>query len=338
MKLENLMNAMWYKNKARPLFYALLMPALAFEAFVYLRRWFYRFFYPHRRFPVPIIVIGNLTPGGTGKTPFTLALVKLLQEKGYHLGVVARGYKSKAESAKHPVLINDTHTAADVGDEAYMLYHKTKVPCAINRKRVAAVATLLKAHPNLDLILSDDGLQHLKLKRDMEIVIINGERRFGNGATLPAGPLREPITRLSSVDFVLTSGLDFTIEVKGLHPLTGKKGTLNFPSSLAEEGRVEGHAVAGIGHPERFFEALKSLGHTVIPHTFPDHHAFTMKDFAGFENEPIIMTEKDAVKCQNFPLANAFYLRIEAILTPVFQDDFLKKIRYIAAPPHKDPS
>lgn len=348
MKLDAVMNNLWYKGKARPLFYALLMPTLVFEALVYLRTWFYRFLYPHRHFPVPIIVIGNLTPGGTGKTPFTLALIQLLQEKGYALGVVARGYKSKAEFAKNPLLVNDTHTAADVGDEVYMLYHKTKVPCAVNRKRVAAVVTLLKAHPHLDLILSDDGLQHLKLKRDMEIVIIDGKRHFGNGAMLPAGPLREPVSRLDSVDFVLTSGVDFKIELKGCRPLknirpseaedtaiasyAGKRPSMSeqAPCPLPLTGTPL-HAVAAIGHPERFFESLKSLGYPIIPHIFPDHHPFSLSDFAGFETEPIIMTEKDAVKCQNFPLTNASYLQIKAVLSPVFQDEFLKKVRYIAA-------
>ena len=239
--------------------------------------------------------------------------------------MIARGYKSKAEYANKPVVIQSQHTADEVGDEALLIFKEMQVPVAVNHRRVEAVKALLAAHPDLDLILSDDGLQHLKLPRAMEIVVVDGQRQFGNGHMLPAGPLREPLSRLKQVDFVLHSGVAFQLEPLDVTPLHSHddKQSLDFL-----KGKTI-HAVAGIGHPERFFACLEALGAKLIPHVFADHHAFCQADFTGFENDVIVMTAKDAVKCLDFVLPHAYYLNTKVKIDLVFVDAFWQKLRYI---------
>ncbi len=319
------LNRLWYEGQARWALLLLWPLSCLYRLICWLRRLRYRFLYRQPDCAVPIIVIGNLTVGGTGKTPLTMALLEVLLKHGLKPGVIARGYQSQAEYASEPVLIASHHTAAEVGDEALLIFKTMQVPVAVNHQRVQAVAALLAQHPDLDMILSDDGLQHLKLPRALEIVVVDGERQCGNGHLLPAGPLREPRSRLQQVDFVVQSGIDFKLVPQELHALQAGHS----PQSLNFLTGKTIHAVAGIGHPARFFALLKKLGAEIIPHIFPDHHAFAQLDFKDFQESLIVMTAKDAIKCEGFHLPQAYYLNTYVKLDAVFEDAFWQKLRYI---------
>ncbi len=272
------------------------------------RRGVFRVYHPAR----PVVVVGNITVGGTGKTPVVMALVEALQAAGLRPGVVSRGYGARA--GRFPHRVDAWSDAAECGDEPLLIFHRTGCPCVVSPARSEAVRALLAGTP-VDIIISDDGLQHYALGRDMEVAVLDSERGIGNGFCLPAGPLREPESRLDSVDFVLYRG--------GGEPATSvsyvPEALVNLASGerrpLAAEvfaGRV--HAVAGIGQPEQFFATLRSAGLEIKPHTFPDHHAYTPDDLSALADRPIIMTEKDAVKCRDFAGDNTWYLRISARL------------------------
>ncbi len=318
-------NRLWYQGAAIWARVLLTPFSWLYAAVCCLRRVYYHYFYQPPHFAVPIIVVGNLSVGGTGKTPLTLGLIHLLQQNQVRVGVIARGYRSQAEYAPQPILIHSDHSAKAVGDEALLLYQSTGVPIAVHHQRVKAAQCLLQAHPDLQVILSDDGLQHLKLPRNLEIIVIDGERQLGNGALLPAGPLREPASRLAGADFVLYSGVEFRLEPLNVLPLDPEKSAQSLDFL---KGKTV-HAVAGIGHPERFFASLEALGAKVMPHVFPDHHAFCAADFKGFAKELIVMTAKDAVKCTDEGLSEAYYLNTQVKLSPQFADAFLQKVRYI---------
>lgn len=261
--------------------------------------------------PVPTIVIGNITVGGTGKTPIVIALVEALQASGIRVGVVSRGYG--ASDTQFPHVVTATSTAAQCGDEPLLIVRRTGAPCVVDPNRVGAAQTLLE-HFDVDVLLSDDGLQHYALGRHMEIAVVDANRGLGNGFCLPAGPLREPASRLRTVDFVLQRG-----GTKVESAVTYQQGALvNLHSqeerelaSLAGE-RVYG--VAGIGQPEQFFTSLKAAGLEVESHIFVDHHRYSAEDFMGLTDRPLLMTEKDAVKCAGLVGSNAWYLRISAKL------------------------
>ena len=304
-------NRLWYQGRPRIMVYILWPFSMLFWLVSFCQE------------------IGNLTVGGTGKTPLTLGLLDFLKRKNLKVGVIARGYKSKAEYADVPVVIQDQHTAEEVGDEALLIFKEMQVPVAVHHRRVEAVKALLAAYPNLDLILSDDGLQHLKLPRAMEIVVVDGQRQFGNGHLLPAGPLREPLSRLKKVDFVLHSGVEFKLEPQGFISLDLRQHVHLNKQGIDFWAGKNIHAVAGIGHPERFFNSLAFLGIHFIPHVFPDHHCFTQADFSGFQEDVILMTAKDAVKCTEFNLAHAYYLNTKVRLDAVFEGAFWQKLRYI---------
>lgn len=254
---------------------------------------------------VPVIVVGNISIGGTGKTPVVQWLVRQLVDAGLRPGVVSRGYGGRL--GRRPVRVLPQHTPAEVGDEPCLIAASTGAPVVIGRDRVAA-ARLLCEHAAVDVVIADDGLQHYRLGRAMEICVVDGVRGLGNGACLPAGPLREPAQRLAEVDFILVNGGDwqppalatgtpwarFALRVGALRRL-GDGAPAGALSALAGQ-RV--HAVAGIGRPARFFEMLTAQGLQVQPHPFPDHHAFTAADFAALSGAPILMTEKDAVKAR----------------------------------------
>ncbi len=262
-------------------------------------------------FQIPIVVIGNLTAGGSGKTPVLIALTQALQQKGFKVGIISRGYKSLAQYAKTPILVPPPHSAALMGDEPLLIFEKTQAPLSMHPNRNLAIQALLTAHPELDLILSDDGLQNAQLDRDLEIVVI-GSQGFGNGLLLPAGPLRESTKRLNTVDFCIQNGQDFKLQATEMPKLKDKIV----------------HAVAGIANPERFFNTLEDLGFKPIRHIFPDHHAFVLSDFKGMCDHPIIMTEKDWVKCRDFNLPQAEALVMEGVLDEALRDAFLAKVRY----------
>jgi len=240
----------------------------------------------------PVLVVGNLTVGGTGKTPLVAWLAQRLHARGLKVGIVSRGY-GRAGSA--PRFVEHDSRWQDVGDEPLLLRRATGCSVVVAADRVAGARML--AAQGADVIIADDGLQHLRLARDCEIVVIDGTRGFGNGSLLPAGPLREPVSRLASVDAIVTNGMaaqPSSFEMT-LVPLP--------PQSLAGQGGQPGrrvHAVAGIGNPQRFFDTLRTQGFDPIEHPFPDHHAFTAADLQFRDDLPVLMTEKDAVKCAAF--------------------------------------
>tara|TARA_R110002110_G_scaffold107320_2_gene268437 strand:- start:4870 stop:5874 length:1005 start_codon:yes stop_codon:yes gene_type:complete len=268
------------------------------------------------RAPVPVVVVGNITVGGTGKTPVVIALVEALQARGLRPGVVSRGYGA-ASGATFPHRVGATSRAEDCGDEPLLIYQRTGVPCVVAPDRPAAVRALLAAAP-VDLVLCDDGLQHYALARDFEIALLDAQRLLGNGFCLPAGPLREPAARLRAVDWILYRGgnepgtrVDYVTD--GLLPLLDH-GRAPPPAQGAAV-----HAIAGIGQPGQFFASLEAMGYQVTGQGFADHHAFVADDFAGLGERPLIMTEKDAVKCralagQGGVGDNLWYLKISARL------------------------
>lgn len=314
----------WYSPQA-PLLW--LPVSWLFLFLVAIRRGLYKAcILPSQRLPVPVIVVGNINVGGTGKTPMVAWLVNLLKQQGYRPGVITRGYGGQA---KHwPQQVHPDSDPFIVGDEPVLLAQRCACPVAAAPDRVAAAKSLLQ-YSNCNIVVADDGLQHYRLRRDIEVVVVDGERRFGNGQCLPAGPLREPVSRLKSVDFVIANGLakqgEFAMtlvpgELVAVHDMQTKMGL-----DVLESKRV--HAVAGIGNPARFFELLKKHGLDVIEHAFPDHYQFDASDI-GFDDElPVLMTEKDAVKCRRFARENTWYLPVEAQLGENFTYRFLQQLK-----------
>ncbi len=264
--------------------------------------------------PLPVVVVGNLTAGGNGKTPVVIWLVQQLQQRGYQVGVVSRGYGGKSEH--YPLWVTDEVTTAQAGDEPVLIRRRTGVPVAVAPKRAEAIQALL-AHAAVDIIITDDGLQHYALQRDYEIVVIDGVRRFGNGCWLPAGPMRELAGRLNSVNAIIVNG--GTPEAGEL-PMT-LKGNLAVNLLTGETRKVtdipNGIAMAGIGHPPRFFATLQQLGAVLQKtHAFADHHAYEKDQLLALANstQNLLMTEKDAVKCFQFAQPNWWYLPVHVDL------------------------
>ncbi len=286
-----------------------------FRLVVALRRALYRFGVLSRFIPEkPLVVVGNITVGGTGKTPVVIALVEHLQSIGIRPGVVSRGYG--ARSASFPHSVGPGTTADDCGDEALLIYQRTDCPCVVAPSRPDAVRQLVNDF-DIDIILSDDGLQHYALGRSMEIAVLDHRRGIGNGFCLPAGPLREPVSRLESVDQILYRGSgDSSNGVRYAASVLVNLDTGEERSVSAESLQEDVHAVAGIGQPAQFYESLEDSGFVIEEHTFSDHHHFRARDLAGLVGKPIIMTEKDAVKCRAISTADVWYLKIDAVLPP----------------------
>lgn len=310
----------WYTRN--PWLILLLPFAFLYCLVVRLRRLFYRLgLLRSEHLPVPVIVVGNLTVGGTGKTPLTGWLAVLLKQSGYRPGIIARGYRGQA---RHwPQQVRPDSDPVMVGDEAVMLAGMCGCPMAVGPQRVQAARALLKNN-ECDVILSDDGMQHYSLHRDIEIAVIDGVRRMGNGFCLPAGPLREPVSRLEQVDLRVVNGLGN----RGEYPMRMKAG---YAHNLADDNNVRElasfrgdsvHAVAGIGNPERFIEFLRQAGMRVEAHLFPDHHAYLAGDVCFGDDQPVLMTGKDAVKCRGFGLQNAWYVPV----TIDMGDDFSARV------------
>ena len=267
------------------------------------------------RAPCPVVVVGNLTAGGNGKTPVVIWLVEQLQRQGIRVGVVSRGYGGKAES--YPLLLDADTTTAQAGDEPVLIYQRTSAPVAVSPVRVDAVKALLAAH-DLQLVVTDDGLQHYRLARDKEIVVIDGVRRFGNGWWLPAGPMRERASRLRSVDARIVNGGE---PQAGEIPMTLRPGeavNLLTHQRLPVSALQNVVAMAGIGHPPRFFATLNECGlQPVRTVALADHKALTEADVRALvePGQQLIMTEKDAVKCRRFAQENWWYLPVDAVLS-----------------------
>ncbi|WP_148714991.1 tetraacyldisaccharide 4'-kinase [Chitinolyticbacter meiyuanensis] len=287
------------------------------------RGWYRRGVFSSRRLPVPVVVIGNLTAGGTGKTPLTAYLAQALRAAGHRPGIVSRGYGGKAAA---PQLVATDSDPAEVGDEPLLLARITGVPVCVHRRRAEAGQALLAAHPEVDVILCDDGLQHYALARDIEIAVVDGARGFGNGALLPAGPLREPLRRLAGVDAVVVNGVGRAAQPVDRPTFTmrlqpGRSYRLDDPALTTSAAELAGQpltAVCGIGNPARFFATLTALGLAFTPLALPDHHRFTPSDLpAG----TLIVTEKDAVKLAALPdlaaaSARIWVLPVSATLEP----------------------
>jgi tetraacyldisaccharide 4'-kinase len=306
----------WY---SRNLWLLLLTPlSLLFRAVVWLRRLAYRAgILSSHRLAKPVIVVGNLTVGGTGKTPLVAWLADYLRHKGLHPCIVARGYGGRARS--WPQQVRPDSDPGIVGDEAVMLAGMTGCPVAVGPDRVAAARQLLE-HTDCNVVISDDGLQHYALQRDLEIAVVDGVRRFGTGFMLPAGPLREPLRRLQEVDLVVVNGL----AGKGEYPMRMLIGNAQLlgdrqqQRALAEFRGQSVHAVAGIGNPTRFFQALQQYGMLIEAHAFPDHHRFQREDISFGDGRPVLMTEKDAIKCRQFAGDNEWVVPVRAEMSKEF--------------------
>ena len=318
----------WYEPETPPAWWTLPLAAL-YGGVIGLRRWLYR-----RRWlrsvglPVPVIVVGNIVAGGSGKTPLTIALVEGLRTRGMKPGVVSRGYGGTAST---PLFLDTQPDPAVVGDEPALIKLRTGAPVAVGADRPEAARLLLDR--GVDVIIADDGLQHYALARDVEICVIDGVRRFGNDRLLPAGPLREPESRLREVDFVVCNGGDARNgEVAMRLVLADAMNTVDstLASPLAAFAGKRVHAVAGIGHPQRFFEALRVFGIDVIAHQFPDHHRYVAVDLEFGDGLPVLMTEKDAVKCRTFARAHWWMVPVRAELPVSFFDAVVSRLPHPA--------
>jgi tetraacyldisaccharide 4'-kinase len=312
-----------------PLSLALFPLSLIFRAAVAARRAAYSTgVLSARRLDVPVIVVGNVSVGGTGKTPLVLWLASLLRTKGMNPGIVSRGYGS---ARREPRPVTASSDAPSVGDEPLLLAQRSGCPVWVGVDRVAAARALLAAHPSCDVIVSDDGLQHYGLARDVEIAVVDGTRRFGNGMMLPAGPLREPRSRLRTVDAVVINGAPAASEPWLGMQLEGREfRNLANPAQRVNAGHFTGKrvvAIAGIGHPQRFFAHLDALGLRYEPRAFPDHHAYTASDLAPGDADAIVMTEKDAVKCESFASDRCWVLPVDAVSDPKLAELVLRKLK-----------
>ncbi len=342
----------WYR--ITPLHLILFPVSLVFRVLVALRRELYLSgFLASHQLLLPVIVVGNISVGGTGKTPLTLALAQQLIARGWHPLILSRGY-GRTISSPQPVSLSST--APQVGDEPLLMARRDICPVWVGADRVATAHAALQACPQCDVVLCDDGLQHYRLQRDAEIAVIDGMRRFGNGLMLPAGPLREPLSRLQSVDAIVVNvparsplpnplphgeGTNESLRVFQFDG--GDAAAKEYAMSLGGEifynllnpdqtaapadfKKPNMHAVAGIGNPKRYFQHLETLGIPFTPHAFPDHHPYRAADLSFADCDAILLTEKDAVKCGAFADARYWVLRVNAQIDPALIDHILRKI------------
>jgi len=321
----------WYRERPGALSMLLYPVAALFGMAVALRRWLYRSgVLPSHRLPVPVMIIGNLTVGGTGKTPLVLWTAACLRSSGRRPGIVLRGYGGNSES---PRAVSAGDDAWLVGDEALLLALRSDCPVWTGRDRVSAGRALLAAHPDCDVLICDDGLQHYRLARDLEIAV-EDDRGHGNGLLLPAGPLRESARR--AVDATVINSRSVR-DMTGFSPRTGPVFHMQLqpsgferldgsPVAAASLAGLRLHAVAGIGNPQRFFDTLSSLGLQFCAHAFPDHHAYVESELDFQDCDAVLMTEKDAVKCRQFTSRDFIVLRVAAAPDPAFADFLLKAL------------
>lgn len=318
----------WYSQN--PVAWLLLPLTALYCLLVYLRRFLFRVgVFNSFALPVPVIIVGNISVGGTGKTPLLIALCELLKAHGYRPGVISRGYGGDFEGER---LVNDSDRPEVIGDEPCLIYARTGCPLVVGRDRVTA-AKLLLANSDCDIILSDDGLQHYRLKRDIEIAIVDTSRQFGNGLCLPSGPLREPVSRLNQVDFVVDHCTAASTNVRENSFSLKFSDVVNLKTNkskgLDEFTGAPVHAVAGIGHPRRFFRQLINAGLEIIEHEYPDHYKFAEGDLNFTDDYEVLMTEKDAVKCQDFSSEVLWYVPVNAELSDNFRLALLSKVRRV---------
>jgi tetraacyldisaccharide 4'-kinase len=299
-----------------PLRWILWPFSLVYQVIITLRAYFLIRFC-QSNFPVPVIIVGNLTVGGVGKTPLVIAIAQKLQEQGIKVGIVSRGYGSVLTDFPHEVKLDDK--ASLVGDEPLLLMKKTGCPVVIAPNRVQAVRYLLEQHQS-QIVISDDGLQHYRMGRCVEIVVLDGLRGLGNGMCLPAGPLRERSSRLKTVDFIVENGSSSTTKNFTMTLDPGQfTNLLNGATIESKDLSRPVAAMAGIGHPQRFFDSLEALGVSFNSYSFADHHPYQANELC-FSEKMLVMTEKDAVKCTAFATQAMYYLPVEAKVSHEFWD------------------
>lgn len=332
MSFKNTIENFWYSSsKISWVFYPL---SLFFLILVKTKRALYqRKLLSSNHFSKTVLVVGNITIGGTGKTPFINQLVRTLAQSGIKAGIVSRGYQAGIKNYPHQV--DSSNTALDVGDEAYMQYadlnrkNDLRIPMVIDPDRSQAINYLIEKN-DVDIVISDDGLQHYQMQRDIEILLFDGERQFGNRLILPFGPLREPVSRIRSVDFVIQNGeqdnpfSDFSVHLKACKLVQLKTGK-EIPVEEFSNRKVT--AIAGIGNPGRFFNSLKNICTVENKKAFPDHFDFKYEDFDDFQKNTIVMTEKDASKCYAFADENWYYLKVEMSFDQTLSEQLLSAIK-----------
>ena len=320
------LNQIWYEGEPVPWWLRALVPV--YKAGNQLDKWWKSRRQPDDLGSVYIIVVGNITVGGSGKTPLVIRLCNLLRQAGFKPGVISRGYGRKERDLR---LASPASDPGVVGDEPLLIAQRAGVPVIVSPDRCEAARTLLKKQINV--IISDDGLQHYRLPRNLEICVIDGTRGFGNGLQIPAGPLRESVERLAAFDDIIVNGeTDVLPDGMPMTPMVLVAGLLRSMDSgqswrLAQFAGCKANAVAGIGNPGRFFDLLRHARIKVIEHVFPDHHVFSANDFANMDASlPILMTEKDAVKCKSLGLKNAWCLSVDAVLPSEWERDLVRRV------------
>lgn len=312
--IQELVQSAWRKKQKGMFFYLLFIPlSWLFALVTALRRKLYqRGILKSYELPVPVIIVGNISVGGSGKTPMVIWLVEQLKKNGYKPAVISRGYGGSATQATS---VTPASLPSIVGDEPVLIASRCACPVWVGTDRVQVGLELLKAYPACNVLVSDDGLQHYRLKRDFEIAIVNTGMPPEGSYLLPAGPLREPVSRLKTVNAVVYNG-EKTSNAAYKMQLVGEKfynlADANLTASVADFTQKKVTALAGIGKPERFFEHLRKLGLTFASLSFADHYVFTAQDLAKIDCDAIIMTEKDAVKCKTFARKNCWVLPVEA--------------------------
>ncbi len=333
MNLDAWLQQVWYERARAPWWLRLLSPLYGFA--VRCRHWLYaRGWLRSVHVAAPVIVVGNITVGGTGKTPLVIWLVGRLRELGLVVAVVTRGYGRSTGRVTTDILrVDENCRAEEVGDEALLIRLRTGIAVYVSRDRVAAAQAAIA--DGARVIIADDGLQHLRLARAVEIALVDGQRGLGNGALLPGGPLREEAARLAGVDAVVLTeagagapagswagALRMSLSGELVQPVNG----VAIERTLLSFAGQQVHAVAGIGNPRRFYATLESAGLVVIPHGFPDHHRYAATDLDFGDERAVIMTEKDAVKCRSFAPAHCWCLPVSASFPAADERTLLRRI------------
>ena len=324
----------WWRTRGLPA--VLLAPlALLFGLLAWLRRSLYRVQVLRSvRPPLPVIVVGNVAVGGSGKTPVVDWLASTFRAAGRHPGIVSRGHGGRIDTV---AAVPPAGDPARFGDEPVLLARLTGCPVVVGRDRPAAIRELLRLHPECDLVIADDGMQHYRLQRDVEVAVVD-EAVLGNRWLLPAGPLREPLSRLDEVDVLIAHGplsarLRAVLGAQVIVPMRLEGALLrSLPDplhmvALASLAGRRVHAVAGIGRPQRFFDQLAASGLQVVPHAFPDHHRYSAADLAFGDRDPIVMTSKDAVKCRSFAPEQSWEFPVRAVIAADAAERILEKLK-----------
>ena len=324
ISVDQIINNQYYKKSSW--IYLLIPISIFFYFFSSLKKYLYKNgFLKTIKIKVPVLIIGNITLGGTGKTPLTLDLIAKFLKKGLKPAIVSRGYRGSANNITE---VFESSDVSVVGDEALLIKAKSKVPVFIGKDRVSVAKILLKKYPQTSIIISDDGLQHHRLARDYEIIVVDSQRQFGNGLIFPAGPMREGISKLKQVDAVVYKGVNsnsnfyqmkyITKHFKNL--LTNKKVIFK---DIQDKKIV---AITAIGNPESFFSTLEGYGSEFKKVTYNDHYLFNKNDFIKYADYNIVMTEKDAIKCQKFATKNFWVLPLETKVDERLFRNILKKV------------